>query len=54
MLMPSCRRTRSGYLIPFAVGGRGRLAGHGDGAATKHCAGNAILATLTLEVVGLR
>lgn len=30
----------AGYLIPFAVGGRGRLAGHGDGAATKHCAGN--------------
>ena len=30
----------AGYLVPFAVGGRGRLAGEGDAAATQHRPGN--------------
>ena len=43
----------TGYLIPFAVGGRGRLAGEGDAAATKHRPGNGDLGDADARSGGL-
>ncbi|EUA92983.1 hypothetical protein I551_0519 [Mycobacterium ulcerans str. Harvey] len=51
---PVAARLATGHLVPFAVGGRGRVAGKGDTTAAEHRAVKAILATLTFEVVGLR
>ncbi len=50
---PVAARLAAGHLIPFPVGGRGRLSGHGDAAATEYCAGKGDLGDADVGCGGL-
>ncbi len=43
----------AGYLVPFAIGGRGGLGGEGEAAATQHCPGNRELGDVDVGRSGL-